>query len=68
MTPVATLLNVPSGSGTPLGDLAKRGILRPSGTPGSGNGGMSLDHLCWRGEAHRSPLLPKEPLSSNHPK
>lgn len=32
-----------TGTGTPLGsELAKRGILRPSGTPGSGNGGMLL--------------------------
>jgi hypothetical protein len=36
-----TELNANSGGGTPLGsELAKRGILRPSGTPGSGNGGM----------------------------
>jgi len=39
----AVMLNTPGGSGTPLGsELAKRGILRPSGTPGSGNGGMLL--------------------------
>lgn len=37
------MLNTPGGSGTPLGsELAKRGILRPSGTPGSGNGGTLL--------------------------
>lgn len=34
--------NTPAG-GTPLGgEMAKRGILRPSGTPGSGNGGDLL--------------------------
>ena len=41
-TPLADIRNVVfSGNGTPLGDIAKRGILRPSGTPGSGNGGTS---------------------------
>jgi hypothetical protein len=41
-TPLADIKNVvSSGNGTPLGDIAKRGILRPSGTPGSGNGGTS---------------------------
>jgi hypothetical protein len=38
-------LNVPVlAGGTPLGsELTKRGILRPSGTPGSGNGGKSMN-------------------------
>lgn len=58
---------IASGAGTPLGDIAKRGILRPSGTPGSGNGGTSpwLRMLSDQ-STDSSPLLPQEPLSSDH--
>lgn len=56
---------------TPMGvnENGVKGILRPSGTPGSGNGGMSIgqrDKLA--DETRYSPFLPKEPLPGNHPK
>lgn len=47
-----TAMNNASSGGTPSGnEMAKRGILRPSGTPGSGNGGESISEYYCESEA-----------------